>query len=51
MARREFEVVAWSNGGTGYGLKMSAPHDGAKSPILFITSDMSIYRVRRVEQA
>jgi hypothetical protein len=24
MARREFEVVAWSNGGTGYGLKMSA---------------------------
>jgi hypothetical protein len=24
MTRREFEVVAWSNGGTAYGLKLSA---------------------------
>jgi hypothetical protein len=24
MARQDFEVVAWSNGGTGYGLKISA---------------------------
>jgi hypothetical protein len=24
MVRQDFEVIAWSNGGTGYGLKMSA---------------------------